>query len=69
MRIENWIGLIKDNIAYLIVAVLGLILLAVGGVCFTTMTGKILFVVGLTLSVISIFMGLRNKSVEWEEFD
>lgn len=69
MNIKDWFGLIKENLSYLIVAVVGLVLLAVGGVYFTELIGKILFFVGLLLSIISIIMGLRNKGLEWEEFD
>lgn len=69
MNINKWFGLIKENITYLIVAILGLVLLAVGGVSFTTAIGKILFYVGIAFSILSIIMGLRNKGLEWEEFD
>lgn len=69
MNIKDWFGLIKENLSYLIVAVVGLVLLAVGGVYFTELIGKILFFVGLLLSIISIILGLRNKGLEWEEFD
>ena len=68
-QINKWFGLIKENITYLIVAILGLVLLAVGGVSFTTAIGKILFYVGIAFSILSIIMGLRNKGLEWEEFD
>ena len=69
MNIKDWFGLIKENLSYLIVAVVGLVLLAVGGVYFTELIGKILFFVGLLLSIISIILGLRNKGLEWEKFD
>lgn len=69
MKIKDWFGLIKDNKAYLISAVVGVVLLAVGGVCFTILIGKILFYIGLLFSILSIILGLRNKSLEWEEFD
>lgn len=68
MRFNDWIGLIKGNLCYLIVAIMGLVLLAVGGVCHTTI-GRVLFFVGLVLSILAIILGLRNKSVEWKEFD
>lgn len=69
MNINKWFGLIKENILYLIFATLGLVLLAVGGVYFTTAIGKIFFYIGITFSILSIIMGLRNKSLEWEELD
>lgn len=68
MRFKDWSSLIKDNICYLIVAIVGLVLLAVGGVYHTTI-GRFLFFVGLAMSILAIILGLRNKSVEWEELD
>lgn len=66
---KEWAKLIKDNKLYLIISIVGLVLLAIGGVYVTTTIGKIFFCIGIAFSILSIIMGLRNKSLEWEEFD
>lgn len=66
---KEWTKLIKDNTLYLIISIIGLVSLAIGGVYVTTTIGKIFFCIGIAFSILSIIMGLRNKSLEWEEFD
>lgn len=67
MSWKKWRSLMCENKIYLIVSIVGLILLAVGGVYYLEPIGKVLFFVGLVFSILSIILGLRNKSLEWEE--
>lgn len=69
MNINNWIALIKENKIYLIVFILGLIVSAIGGIYVNAICGKIVLGIGIVISIISAIVGLRNKSLEWEEFD
>lgn len=68
MNINNWIALIKENKIYLIVFILGLIVSAIGGIYVNAIWGKIVLGIGIVISIISAIVGLRNKSLEWEEF-
>lgn len=69
MKIKDWFGLIKDNIKYLIVFLIGVVMLAIGGIIWNCCVGKILLCGGIIVSLIAAILGLRNKDLEWEEFD
>ena len=58
---------IKANMCYLIVAILGMIFIATGGVFWTYLVGKIIMCFGILLSIASIFMSLNNKTLFWED--
>ena len=69
MNIKDWWCLIKDNKKYLIVFLIGVVMLAIGGIIWNSCVGKILLCGGIIVSLIAAILGLRNKDLEWEEFD
>ena len=69
MNIKDWWCLIKDNKKYLIVFLIGVVMLAIGGIIWNRCVGKILLCGGIIVSLIAAILGLRNKDLEWEEFD
>lgn len=69
MKMKEWFRLIKENIVYLIVFLLGLVLSTIGGMYLDAGWGMIILGIGIFISFISAILGLRNKDLEWEEFD
>lgn len=66
---KEWIKRIKDNKLYLIVFLIGVVMLAIGGIIWNCCIGKILFCGGIIVSFVAAILGLRNKDLEWEEFE
>ncbi len=69
MQIKEWIELMKENIWYLITSISGIVLVAIGGVYWNILLGKIMLIVGILTAIIALVLGLRNKGIEWEHFD
>lgn len=69
MNFSDWIKLIKENVWYLITSILGTVLVAIGGICWNMLLGKIMFIIGMSIAIVALVLGLRNKGIEWEHFD
>ena len=66
---KAWIKRIKDNKLYLIISLIGIVMLTIGGIIWDCCFGKILLCVGIIAFLISTIIGLRNKDLEWKEFE
>ena len=64
---KDFWSIIKENKLYLFLVFAGLLCITFGGIFWSALVGKIVVILGITLTMISTILGLINSGIFWEE--